>query len=216
MTSAVPIRNIDIIVYPFFGLGYELKTANGQRKCSQWIKNMEQGLKTRDTAFVVLHMAEHEMEEYEREAVPFIKKFNSVFKKLRETHLGYSDWAGSSLQQGMEIESWLSGKLLAEKIKIRYYGQHAGACVTTIGEPLSHIISIRLKAKRKVEATFKEARALSVKDLSSYASRILGHSVSKVDAIRFLEAVAAKEKGASIMALRHPRKVNAFLRKRAK
>ncbi len=214
MNTPVKIKNIDIIVYPFFGLGFELKTPNGQRKCNQWIRNMEQGLKTRDTVFVVLHMVEHNMEEYEREAVPFINKFERAFQELKMQGIGYSDWAGNSLQQGLEIERWLSRKSLAKNVKIRYYGQHAGACVRAIGGPLAQILSIRLKAKQNILATYKEISALSVKDFASYASRILGHTVSKSEAIEFLEAVKSKERGASIFSIRSPSRVKSFLKRK--
>ncbi len=214
MQSGAVVKNIDIIVYPFFGLGFELKTQAGRNKCGQWIKILREGVKSRDTAFIVLHMAEHELHEYEKEALPFIHKFRGALGELKKVGLAYTDWAGAPLKQTLEIERWLSEKNLAKNMRIRFYGQHAGACVTTVGQPIAQLLSIRLRAKRGVEAVYREASALSVKSFEAYAYKMLHSEVSRADTMRFLEAVARKERGASIFALRSPQKVLSFLNKK--
>ncbi|MEI7961604.1 MAG: hypothetical protein WCI04_04680 [archaeon] len=206
------IKQIDIIVYPFFLSGFELEEAAGERKFRQWLYDMRRAVTTKDKAFIVINMTSIKVSEMKNKVERMYDTFLGVFNKLQKEGLAIKSASGQPLHLAVEAVRTFAPKGFDPKIKISYYGQHAGACVQVIGGATAAHIKKELLMYYNINASTKEQSAKSIKFRAEYARKIAKNELTRQEIVNYLYAVDKKE--ASIFLLRKPQKVKEFLIKK--
>ncbi|MCX6803801.1 MAG: hypothetical protein NTY48_04505 [Candidatus Diapherotrites archaeon] len=212
-SPSVPIKQIDILVYPFYAHGIELETPVGEKKCRQWIKQMGFAAKNQDTAFVVIHMSPPKLTNMQTSVTKqLFQDFFEAFKALNKIGLVYNTYSGQDLQNAWGIFHKFYKKGFAPNLIIRAYGIHSRACVK-VGVRTGAYLQ-RLLLPYDIKCHVGEQRGLCVKEREFDLKLMLPRSVSPEEAAAFVEGVRKGE--VSVFAARKPQKVREFLDKRKK
>ncbi len=179
----MPIKQIDVIVFPFYLNGYELATPVGERKFRQWMINLNSALKSRDTAFVIIHHDEQQIKNMRPAVREKFIEFQKIVKRLREKHLAVAVDKNKSYLAGAAAFKDFSTYGFEKSVLIRYYGQHVGTragetahlklCVEDTGASISKNIGEKLKLGG-VNSVCKQSSGLSIKNYSFYLETVSG------------------------------------------
>jgi hypothetical protein len=210
----VEIKQVDILVYPFYSGGEAFSEESGERKFKQWIKNMETA-ERHGRAFVVIHFGPPKQRKMTPKVRKFYVRFITECRRLQKKGLLVRKmYPTIQTSFALDVVRKLSKTGFSKEIDLRYYGAHAGACVPYIGGTLATNMLAPLKTGGITVKANRECTGLSLKIRGDYEHRLTKFQSGPREMTEFLDAV--KKRKTSILALRKIAKVNSSPKRQRK